>query len=253
VNYLLAQGFKLKSFLFLLLSLIAIAFGALFDCQLAVADNLSSSRLEAMIERARQLQLHNHYRESLEYCHSILKSEPDCAAALALRGAAEVAIGQVAQAKIDLDRAIKLQPGVYSYYRARAFAYIELNKTEAAISDLLAAEKCHDLPVPSKLSNDRRARAELLAGQHKYDLAMAVYAQAIKTAPHDIDNFTSRGHTYFNMGRYQNAVDDYTLAIKIKPSDIRTFGYRASAYSKLGQLEKANADLRAANQGALDY
>ena len=207
----------------------------------------------AKIERARQLQAHGHYRESLDYCRALLRNMPDCAAALALCGDAEVALGQADKGLQDFDRAIKLQPGIYEYYKGRAFAYVELKNPRAAIADLNAAQNCKVKPIPGLLANDIRARAELLADQHQYARALADYALAIKTDPGNIDNFTSRGHTYFDMGRYQNAVDDYTLAIKMKPSDLRTFGFRASAYSKLGKKNEADADLKRTNEASLDF
>ncbi|MBS1992500.1 MAG: tetratricopeptide repeat protein [Cyanobacteria bacterium SZAS LIN-3] len=206
-----------------------------------------------ILNRAADLQDHSAHRAAVASCDRALRLRPNSAQAFDIRGKSLVWLGHTTAGLQDINRAIKLDPEVYMYYRDRAYAYVDLKQLQLAIDDLARAQLCKKKPEAHEVANNMRMRAELLTQVHKYKDALVDYDRALKLEPRMADNWISRGHTYFQMGEYQKAVDDYTAAIKIAPKDLRVYGYRAGAYKKLGMKAQAAADLKMTDAGALDF
>jgi tetratricopeptide (TPR) repeat protein len=91
--------------------------------------------------------------------------------------------------------------------------------------------------------------AENYTKQRNHGMALAMYSQAIRIQPGDLELYYRRAASYGRAGYYQNAIKDLTLVInsdeisgKMRYTSARKF--RAECYSALGYYEKAIADYR---------
>ncbi len=79
-------------------------------------------------------------------------------------------------------------------------------------------------------------------GEKEYDLALQNYDRAVALNTREGKTFSSRGKTYFDMGRSAAAIEDYTRAIALDASEAEFFINRGAAYGSLGQFNPALAD-----------
>lgn len=79
----------------------------------------------------------------------------------------------------------------------------------------------------------------------KYDPAIDDYSKAIRLGE---NAFNDRANAYINKGENQRAISDYTEAIKLNGGNGWYFFNRATAYKKVGDGEKAKADCDKAHQ-----
>jgi len=96
-----------------------------------------------------------------------------------------------------------------------------------------------------------RARALAQAGQawvlaDKPRRAEAVYGQAIKLRPKDVELWIDRALARFEMGKYWKAIDDLNRANELAPERADVLVFRASAYRHVEAPTMAKADIRAA-------
>ncbi|MDH5639098.1 MAG: hypothetical protein OEZ04_11470 [Nitrospinota bacterium] len=77
-------------------------------------------KAEKMLRSAKGAYGSADYSKTVQLCDDILKTDPNNAAALALRGKAKKDLGDVDAATADLDQAIKLDPKLGEAYYIRA-------------------------------------------------------------------------------------------------------------------------------------
>ncbi|CAL1530862.1 unnamed protein product [Lymnaea stagnalis] len=138
------------------------------------------------------------------------------------RGALYRKIGQLKKAETDLDRAIKMEPGLLDAYWHRHLLYILQDRKSAALDDLnfiMKKNKNH--------SGAYRSMAEIHKKQGDITMAIINYSSAIKYNPLDHEAFYQRALLYEQRGDMLLAMEDYTNTIKIMP-------YRTDAIMKHG-------------------
>lgn len=94
----------------------------------------------------------------------------------------------------------------------------------------------HDLAVAFK------NRANAYDDQHKHELAIKDFAEAIRLDPEDSDTFNSRGTTWTALGQYSRAIEDFNRALELKPGLAMAFSNRCFAKANVGQLQGALDD-----------
>jgi tetratricopeptide (TPR) repeat protein len=199
------------------------------------------------LHRAMLMLIHHQDRDAIEVCNQLIRTEPSLAAALAIRGRAEVNLGETDTGMADLNKVIKMHVVDAEVYHSLAHAYImQKDYRDAAVNYGLASKL-----VPSRAIFSRQ-QGELLTEIHEYKQALDCFARAIKAEPRLADNFVSRATTYFSMGNFQKAIDDYTTAIKLNPRDLRYYGLRATCYKKLGRNDLSEKDIKKANENAFE-
>jgi curved DNA-binding protein CbpA len=117
--------------------------------------------------------------------------------------------GNYANALINYNQAIELNPHLAEIYDQRGFVYYRLQNYAAAFAD---------------------------------------YNQALQINPNLASAYYHRGLTRFALGYTQAAIDDYTQAIQLDPNHAQAYHQRGLAYVDLNESATAIADLETAAQ-----
>src|SRR5262245_47640354 len=74
-------------------------------------------------------------------------------------------------------------------------------------------------------------RGEALAGEHRYDEAIAEYNMAIRLRPDYAEAYNDRGHSYhWKGGNGDRAIADFTRAIELRPNYPTAYNNRGVCY-----------------------
>lgn len=149
----------------------------------------------------------------IDACTQVLQSPSQPPANLALayyqRGAAHEANRDYAAAVADLDRAVRLVPGLAEAYLARGDAYYQIGDRGRAIDDYGRAIALK--PDAAVAYNNRCwARAE---GGTGLEAALADCEAAIRLRPAFAGALGSRAYVDFRLGRFAKAVADADAAL----------------------------------------
>lgn len=87
---------------------------------------------------------------------------------------------------------------------------------------------------------DTRGRAALDAGD--YDLAVTVFAAAVKLDPTAAAGHVGHGVALLKLGRYRDAIGDFSRALRRDPEDGFAYYCRGLGYEGVGCIERAEAD-----------
>jgi tetratricopeptide (TPR) repeat protein len=129
------------------------------------------------------------------------------------------------------------QPYPEFVYR-RATAYHALGNIHDALLDYDLAIKLNPWNLVAFAD-----RGLLLARYHsQYNLAIADFDQALKLAPDNIDVLILRGDAYAEQGKYVPALADLDRAVTLSPRNPTAYVHRASAYSRQRLTDKALQD-----------
>lgn len=90
--------------------------------------------------------------------------------------------------------------------------------------------------------------ANALYQTKKYDEAIAIYTEALKTDPKNAETLMFRGLASSMKGDWQSCVKDLDSAISIAPKDLELLTTRAFARLHTGEFELAKKDFRAIDQ-----
>ena len=211
----------------------------------------------------------------------ILKTEPDNAEALAMRGAFNFRLSESQEdgerTLADATRAIELDPELAWGYMVRAWynEYINADSTGLDDADLVRALTLDpDLALAYAIRGSilmkegdlEGARAEyehaavlrpdyvvayrnlgdINANLGDLEATLKAYSRAIEIDPDFPGTITWRGHTYIIMGDYEAALADYTRVIEITGDDVSAYADRAFGYGVAGDFESSLADFEKA-------
>ena len=179
--------------------------------------------------------------------------------ALAGRGVAKQALGDLDGAIKDLSEAIKVNPASGVWLNDRGAAYLEKKDAAKALIDFNEA-----IRLDAKDALSLMNRAGLYWSQNDYDKAIADYTGALALNPNDPEAYSGRAQAFERKKDYQHAVSDHQAALKLDPGDVSTINNLAWLYStcpvnELRNGKKAVAFAQAAakssdwkNPGVLD-
>src|SRR3989338_1076402 len=105
----------------------------------------------------------------------------------------------------------------------------------------LVNTSCENTSADSGKQMVRRGEEHYKKGQ--FDLAIAVFSEAIAANPKNADAYMGRGNTYFGKGKYDEAISDFTKAVQLKPKYMYAYINRAMAYFRKKQFDEAVADV----------
>jgi tetratricopeptide (TPR) repeat protein len=91
-------------------------------------------------------------------------------------------------------------------------------------------------------AGDYSNRGVTYANLGRYDEALADHTRAIDLDPAYATAYSNRGLTYKNLGRYDEALADFTRAIERDPAYATAYYNRGLTYANLGRFEEALAD-----------
>lgn len=152
----------------------------------------------------------------------------------------------IAEAAVDLNKAVQLKPDLIEPRRTLIIAYMDLKMYDKAIEQATA--------ILERLPEDECAkyyRSKSYRQQRKYDLALADLSDLIEQRPEASKYFALRAEIYRETGNIDKAVEDYLHNIEIDGGNYATHGLFArylisnkrypeaiKAYSKAIELNK---------------
>jgi predicted negative regulator of RcsB-dependent stress response len=126
------------------------------------------------------------------------------------RGVVLLNEGKYEESKVELDKAVQLDPGYASAYLARGVVYFKTGRIDLAIADYTRVIELDPKNNPAYLN---RALAYSEKGQN--DLALADYTKAIEIDPKYAKAYLNRGVIYHNNGQSDLAIADYNKALQL--------------------------------------
>jgi tetratricopeptide (TPR) repeat protein len=200
------------------------------------------NRLNMLLNQAYQANQAAHGKRSIELCNEVLRIDPNCARAYAIRGWSFVELEEPEHAIADLKRALQLKFIDGNVYGQLAIAQMTLDQRKESIENFTSAFNLGH----STIWLEDRAKVHIL--QKEFHEAVADAERAMKNSATSAAPYQIRANANFSLGNYQKAVDDYTKAMSMNKSHASViYGYRARCYEKLGRKDLAAKDMEKAN------
>ncbi|MBC8153770.1 MAG: tetratricopeptide repeat protein [Bacteroidetes bacterium] len=168
---------------------------------------LNCTSSDSYVQQGKVLMQQAKFREAVQLLNQAVEADAGNAEAFNTRGVAYFELKEYANANLDYEQAIKLNPTAYRPYYNRA-----LLKT--AQGDVAAA-----------LSN---------------------YSDAIRVAPDTAENYLNRGQLFATEGQLQPAINDFTQAIRLSPKNALALYNRGNLRYQQKDLTGAVADFQQA-------
>jgi len=180
------------------------------------------------------------------------------------RGLALRDLGRIDDALAAFDEAIRLNPEDIFAYRHRGWLYTRQGKLDLARADYERGlkisnndkwlqEALEHLDSPDASVDALIHMANKLRDRKRYELALAIYNEAIEKRPDYAFALINRGWLYHLRDQLDAALSDYEKTIKLDPGYAGAYVYRGKAYEELNRLDKAAADFKQGIRLKPDY
>ncbi|WP_449417793.1 CHAT domain-containing protein [Phormidium nigroviride] len=144
--------------------------------------------------------------------------------------------GDVEDAIVSYDQAIKIKPDLHEAWSNRGFALVNLRLLEEAIASFDKA-----IEFKPNFHDAWNNRGSTLVILEQIEEAIISYDKAIEIKPDYHDAWYNRGVALHKLGRFEKAIASLDKAIEIKPDYHDAWFNRGSALGNLGQFEEALA------------
>ena len=155
-------------------------------------------------------------------------------------GKALFAEGNIQEAVVHYDEAIRILPGFFQCYYERGNAYNKLGQYQRAIEDYSEVLRWK----PDVMAYLNRAMLRYNLGDHQR--AIEDYNEVIRIIPDDAEAYFHRGKAYSVTGQYQRAFEDYSEAVRLQPDYAEAWNNRGAVYFIQGNRELGCRDARKA-------
>ncbi len=206
------------------------------DCEQAL--KLNPANYYALYTQAEVLIYFNNYGPAIASLTRAVKAKSDYALAYNLRGVARGNMGDIANAKADLDQAVKINGADPSAYYNRALIYSKMNMPDSEIKDYEKA-----LKIFARYT-EARNNLGLLKEKYRKDYtgALQEFTEILKYEPTNAKAYYCRGRCNADLKNYKEAIADYNKAIKLKADYKVVYLNRAAAYEALKDVKSAQKD-----------
>lgn len=191
-----------------------------------------------------QLLKQEKYSEAIELCNKSLQERPDSADMLAYRGVAQLKSNKPQIAKVDLQKAIALNPDEGWYYCGLAEACLDCNQDKEALESYTKADKL--LPNSSRTAAILSGMAVALLHLDDAKQALEKINQSLKLEPEQKYSYQTRALAYINLFEYDKAIADATKSMALDDKNVGVYVTRAEAYFLGGHIEDAIKDCHSA-------
>ena len=204
-----------------------------------------AKRADAFVLRGRARRSLDQDKAAMADFDQALAIEPDNFEALLSRGAALGRAGDLAKARLDLQRAArqKTPDGRARLRVAGAYEGAKAYGDAIAQLDLIITDKASDEMTAAAYGGRCWDRAMM---KQDLDKALADCNQALHLFPRDADVLDSRALVHLRRGELDLALTDYDTAIKIQPGVAHILYGRGAARLKKGLKAESQADVAAA-------
>jgi protein O-mannosyl-transferase len=183
------------------------------------------------------------YRDSAYYYFvKAIEHKPDYLNALICLGELQRAIGQIPEAKITYDRAMKINDKNESVYLGLGIVHTIMKQFDSADYFFRTAIK-----LKNEYSEAHSNYANFLDITGKTDASLKEYAIAIAQKPEAYIPYMNRARIYLMETKdYDKAIADYTKAIELKPEMGEPYYLRSRCYASKGDKVHALQDVEKA-------
>lgn len=154
-----------------------------------------------------------------------------------LRGKAQSALGNKAEAIADFEMASKLDPQDNEPTSRKAEILSKGGQTGLALKSLSKSVKVDNADWQTLAS-----RAQVFELQKDYKRAMADYSRIIELNPKQPGAYFLRGQLSAKLGNLELAIRDFSQMILLQPDSDEAYRSRAACYLRAGQYQKAVDD-----------
>ncbi len=174
---------------------------------------------------------------ALEYLNKAIRLDQDVPSYYLYRGLALYGIGEYDKAVSDFNKIIEQNPFYAEAYLNRGMTWATKGKYDSAFFDF---NKAIELTPTKPKSYYNRAYLWVLRGEH--EKALADYDKAIDLNPNFTFAIFNRAITHSKNGDYDRAILDYSKAIELNPDMAKAFLYRGDAYYYKDDYDRAIHD-----------
>ncbi len=236
----------------------------LFGC----AESVRDKKINALKKLANNSDSLMHYQESINIYTDILRLDSLNIVALSNRGRAYIWSGEIKKGFADYDKAVKIRPGVPSFYR-RGLAYMHNNEVRNALSDLRKVVELNPgfseayywiSTANSRIGNldsaryycfradsigfmreySISARYDIDMNAKDYEKAVTITTEAIRYFPDNYLWYNNRAYARNFLEEFAGALEDCDSAIKLNPAF--GYAYNNKGYALMG-LNKLDSSL----------
>ena len=186
--------------------------------------------------------------EALTSYGSVIRLNPNIAAAHSNRGAVLSSMKRYEQALQSCDRAVAIDPTFGDAWNNRGNALNGLKRVTEALESYDRALALKP-DYPAALSN----RGNALRSLNRPDEALQSYDRAIALDPDYADTYYNRGVTLEGTNRLEDALASYDRAIEINPGFAEARNGRGNVLTALGRLAESVTSLQSAITLKPDY
>jgi predicted TPR repeat methyltransferase len=187
---------------------------------------------DSPIQRARDLQQAGRFVEAADVYQQILLADPMQFEPFYSLAMIAVQTGQLEEAQLLLNNAMKLNPGFAEGWSARGVVLLQLKRPEQALG-------CFDraLAIKPEFAEALSSRATAFLELGRTDAAIADFDRALALDPGHAISWNNRGNALAQTGRLEEAIASYDKALALVPFLPQALENRESA---MFQLKRAS-------------
>ena len=163
-----------------------------------------------------------------------LERDPRVATSFVNRGFVLHDLRKGADAALDFEAALRLEPKNGEAHLGLAYASLDLHRPQTALEHAALAEKELGDSIPLHL-----IRGTAYGEQGMPKQSAAEYRIALKGAPNDATLHQALGNTLYDQREYREAIGELQAADRLSPGNGAVNAQFARAYAQLGDHEKA--------------
>jgi tetratricopeptide (TPR) repeat protein len=184
----------------------------------AVADYANNLAAWALNRRGQLKAEAGQIQEAILDFEDAIRADADCWRAVHNRGVLLAQAGQFEKAFDDFNRTIQIKQDFAKAYSNRGALFVVANNLSAALADYGRA-----IELDTNLAVAHRGRGRVCHLLGKLDEAIAHYDAAVQLAPEDSYAVACRADLLTDLGRYVDANAEYNHAIELDPKSVHAF------------------------------
>jgi len=201
-----------------------------------------------LFQKGSALHQQGNLEEALVIYDQAIRIKSDYAEAYYCRGMILCQIERFEEALVSFDQAIAINPNHAGTYNNRGVVLKELNRFSDAIDAYNQA-----IAIEPTYAHFYYNRGYALQKLNKFDEAVVNYDQVITNNPGYLDAYSNRGYLLQELKRFDEALANYDQALAVNPDYAEAYSDRGIALKKLKRPDEALASYNQAIKINPDY
>lgn len=158
----------------------------------------------------------------------------DNVASLTLRAKLRMNAGRAAEAVVDYDRIVSIDPSSWETWNNRGIALDQLEHYDDAL-------KSYDRALGMQPNDDNvlHNRGAVLICLKRFDEALPLFERLVTTDPERADNWACRGAALASLNRIEEALASFEKGLELDPVSLRALNGKGMALTALGRVAEA--------------